>query len=389
MDAVARLRGAARRRAKPERHHCLFRRAPRHGVRRRKVFGADASAGLFADDGDADNDGNKANGISPPSYNRMLVAMWERKAPQRVAPPEATGAERRTWYGVSLAPPGAPAAAAVAEGAAMGREDVDASHAPPHITTTTNNNNNNKDDGISTRTAAKDSKAPASGERLSFREMCWTCVQVSRPGMWCASVSCFLFPLCTTMRIADPALWLGVLYFTLPFNLLIMGWNDICDWDVDQYNERKKGRGIWGIRATKPELAVLPYWILAVNVPFWVAFVACGVVPAEGMAVWLVDACAASFFYNGVWDGCTPQLSRAPVIDLFMNVWLWFGAFHMGYLVGGGAARFMLPGLTPEAVGAAPLTGGPWFKRDFAPVPTHRCRRSHKHTFVAIARHAG
>ena len=334
-DVIASRRGDAHQYARlTSAQHCRFRarrggagRSPKGG---RVGFGPEPRSGLFSE-----HDLKKkapapvaTDGLGAPSFDGVLVKMWEEKTPQTpagaAAPVEGAGD---------------PAAAAKKTAAVVAKKEE--------------------------KVEKEDKTAPPAAVD-SFREMCWTCVQVSRPGMWCASVSCFLFPLCTTARADDPKLWLGLLYFTLPFNLLIMGWNDICDWDVDQYNERKKGRGIWGIRATKKELARLPYWIAAANVPCWLAFVAAGI-PAQSVAVWCADALLASFFYNGVqgWERRTPQLSRAPVVDVGMNIWIWFGAFHMGYLVGGGAGAFMLPGLTPEAVAAAPLAA-PWFKRDFA-----------------------
>ena len=37
--------------------------------------------------------------------------------------------------------------------------------------------------------------------------------------------------------------------------------------------------------------------------------------------------------YNGVCGGWPLQLSRVPVADVAMNIWLWLGPFHLGVLV--------------------------------------------------------
>lgn len=47
----------------------------------------------------------------------------------------------------------------------------------------------------------------------------------------------------------------------------------------------------------------------------------------------LLNLLAGSFCYNGVNGGWPLQLSRVPVADVAMNIWLWLGPFHLGALV--------------------------------------------------------
>ena len=47
----------------------------------------------------------------------------------------------------------------------------------------------------------------------------------------------------------------------------------------------------------------------------------------------LLNLLAGSFCYNGVMGGWPLQLSRVPVVDVLMNIWLWLGPFHLGVLV--------------------------------------------------------
>ena len=72
-----------------------------------------------------------------------------------------------------------------------------------------------------------------------------------------------------------PVWWIGLVYVSFPLNLLVYGWNDIVDVDIDQKNPRKDS-WLFGARGTREQLAALPPWIVGVQVPFLVAFVVLG-----------------------------------------------------------------------------------------------------------------
>jgi len=65
--------------------------------------------------------------------------------------------------------------------------------------------------------------------------------------------------------------WLGLIYVTFPMGLLIYGWNDCVDFDVDRSNPRK-GTFLFGARGTIEQLNKLPLRIVLVQVPFLAAF---------------------------------------------------------------------------------------------------------------------
>ena len=64
-------------------------------------------------------------------------------------------------------------------------------------------------------------------------------VKISRPKMYVASVTTFLFAFEASPRMDSWLFWLALLYVTFPFNLFLMGWNDIEDYDIDLRNPRK------------------------------------------------------------------------------------------------------------------------------------------------------
>ena len=63
------------------------------------------------------------------------------------------------------------------------------------------------------------------------------------------------------------AFWLGVLYVTFPMGLLLYGWNDYVDFEVDRVNPRK-GSFLFGARGSMAQLRSLPWVIAMVQLPF-------------------------------------------------------------------------------------------------------------------------
>ena len=70
-------------------------------------------------------------------------------------------------------------------------------------------------------------------------DMLW---KISRPKMYVASITTFLFAFDSAPRLDSLVFWLGLIYVSFPFNLFLMGWNDIEDYDIDVKNPRK----VWG-----------------------------------------------------------------------------------------------------------------------------------------------
>ena len=82
----------------------------------------------------------------------------------------------------------------------------------------------------------------------------------------------YLLPLGQQHVFGRWTFWLGVLYVTFPLGLLIYGWNDLVDAETDRHNPRK-GTFLFGARPDEAQLAVLPWHIALVQLPFAVAFV--------------------------------------------------------------------------------------------------------------------
>lgn len=96
-------------------------------------------------------------------------------------------------------------------------------------------------------------------------------IKTARPGFWATSVWFYLLPLGGHHVFGDWRFWLGLIYVTLPFGLLIYGCNDLVDSDTDQLNPRK-GNFLFGARPDAAQRAALPGWIAAVQVPFLAVF---------------------------------------------------------------------------------------------------------------------
>jgi 4-hydroxybenzoate polyprenyltransferase len=97
-------------------------------------------------------------------------------------------------------------------------------------------------------------------------------LKVSRPGLWFQTLWLYTVPLGAGMEWRTPQFWLGALYMTWPLNLLVYGWNDSVDYEIDQTNPRKD-TWLFGARGSREQLARLPPIIVLAQLPFLVAFV--------------------------------------------------------------------------------------------------------------------
>jgi 4-hydroxybenzoate polyprenyltransferase len=88
--------------------------------------------------------------------------------------------------------------------------------------------------------------------------------------------------------------WLGLMYVTFPLGLMIYGWNDYVDYDVDRVNPRK-GSFLFGARGSREQLRRLPLRIVLVQAPF---VVACWYVRGPHMLLCFAGMVAAAALYN-------------------------------------------------------------------------------------------
>jgi 4-hydroxybenzoate polyprenyltransferase len=97
-------------------------------------------------------------------------------------------------------------------------------------------------------------------------------LRVSRPGLWFQTVWLYLLP--TSQRpelLGHWRFWLGLVFVCYPLNLLVYGWNDRVDFEIDQRNPRKDS-WFFGARGSREQLRALPPWIAGCIVPFLLLF---------------------------------------------------------------------------------------------------------------------
>jgi 4-hydroxybenzoate polyprenyltransferase len=133
-------------------------------------------------------------------------------------------------------------------------------------------------------------------------------VKAARPGFWLTSIWFYLVPAGGRNVFHHPEFWLGLLYMTFPLGLLIYGWNDIVDFEVDRFNPRK-GTYLFGARGTPERLARLPWRIALVQIPFAVWFT---LLLGPKALVWFAALIVGAALYN-----CRPFAFKGrPGLDL-------------------------------------------------------------------------
>ena len=96
-------------------------------------------------------------------------------------------------------------------------------------------------------------------------------VKAARPGFWLTAIWFYLVPVGGRNVLNQAEFWLGLFYVSFPLGVLIYGWNDVVDFEVDRFNPRK-GTYLFGARGTAERLARLPWRIALVQVPFAILF---------------------------------------------------------------------------------------------------------------------
>jgi 4-hydroxybenzoate polyprenyltransferase len=131
------------------------------------------------------------------------------------------------------------------------------------------------------------------GVRSRFSDLTFV-LQASRPGLWLTAIWFYLLPLGGRQVFHSVAFWLGVAYVCLPLGLLLYGWNDCVDFEVDQLNPRK-GSFLFGARGSLEQLRKLPARIALAQAPFLAAFCYLG---GFHMLLWFAGTVAAAAIYN-------------------------------------------------------------------------------------------
>jgi 4-hydroxybenzoate polyprenyltransferase len=119
-------------------------------------------------------------------------------------------------------------------------------------------------------------------------------LKASRPGLWFQTLWLYLLPLITGADWRSPALWVGLLFATWPLNVLVYGWNDYVDYEIDQLNPRKDS-WLFGARGSREQLDRLLPVIGLGQLPFFVALTWLG---GWQLALILVCIVAVNAMYN-------------------------------------------------------------------------------------------
>ncbi len=169
---------------------------------------------------------------------------------------------------------------------------------------------------------------PASaGRLLGFRDV----IKVSRIGLMASHLWIFLLPAALAGEVPGAAFWIGAVYVTVPLGMLIYGWNDFRDADVDALSSRKKDSlmaRFFGYRLGPARRRLLPAYIVALHLPFLALALAYGELRAVG---WLAVMVAANWLYNG--PGV--RLSRVPVAAELTATWIYLNILWLGVLTSG------------------------------------------------------
>lgn len=94
-------------------------------------------------------------------------------------------------------------------------------------------------------------------------------LKTSRPGLYFQWLWLYLLPLAGSDVLDSATFWWGFLFTTLPLSLLVYGWNDLADAELDRRNPRKDSF-LFGARGTAWERRGLPWAIVVINLPFFV-----------------------------------------------------------------------------------------------------------------------
>jgi 4-hydroxybenzoate polyprenyltransferase len=120
-------------------------------------------------------------------------------------------------------------------------------------------------------------------------------LKASRPGFWSTAVWFYLLTVAQRPVIGSWTFWLGVLYFSFPFGLLLYGWNDLGDRATDRINPRK-GNYLYGAKGNDTQLASLPLFIGLVQIPFLAVF--CILIGPLPVLLWFAALLLVNYLYN-------------------------------------------------------------------------------------------
>lgn len=160
----------------------------------------------------------------------------------------------------------------------------------------------------------------------------WEVIRVSRIGLMASHLWVYLLPAALAGEVPGAAFWIGAVYVTVPLGMLIYGWNDYRDADVDAISNRKEKTSLaarfFGYRLDPRRRRLLPAYIVALHLPFAALAVASG---RPELLAWLAVMALANWLYNG--PGV--RLSRVPVVAELTATWIYLNILWLAAMTSG------------------------------------------------------
>ncbi len=159
----------------------------------------------------------------------------------------------------------------------------------------------------------------------------WDLLRVSRTGLIVSHLWLFLLPVMLSGTAPGIAFWIGALYLTVPLGMLIYGWNDYFDADVDRVSGRKKDHVMakfFGYRLEPAKRRLLPGYIVALQLPFLVLAAVAG-------HFWVFGWLAVMVVANGLYNGPGLRLSRLPALAESTATWIYLNILWLSVILTG------------------------------------------------------
>ena len=129
--------------------------------------------------------------------------------------------------------------------------------------------------------------------------------------MWTTTALFYLMPLGHSINFSSAKFWVGLAYVLIPLGFVLYGVNDIFDAEADRLNPRK-GTFLFGSLGRKEQLAALRWQIVALQIPFLLAFLVW--IGAQAL-LWFAVLMVAVSLYNAPRIG----FKTRPPFDVLMQ----------------------------------------------------------------------
>lgn len=157
-------------------------------------------------------------------------------------------------------------------------------------------------------------------------------VKISRPKRWIVSGFIYVIGYLICYQKLDLNLFLGSLYFLLPFNLLVFGVNDYYDITADIANPRKSKQS----HSTKAKHLdrILLDWIMILNIPFILYFFIISNIQAK-LSLGLIIASVIAYNYKLL------RFKAIPVLDTLVSSAKYLAIFLFALAISGSNNLFL------------------------------------------------